>query len=146
MSLIDPELIQLNVVADDWEDAIKKSFQPLIDHKKVTSEYPKRIIEIAKETGPYIVIAPHVALPHASSEDGVLADAIGLTILKKPVKFGNKNNDPVKYLFTLSSVKPEGHLDQMAQLVQIMQSPDLYHRLDEAQDLHQVDAIVNKKG
>lgn len=144
MSLIDPELIQLNVEAKDWEDAIHKAAQPLVDHQKVTEEYPKRIIEIAKETGPYIVIAPHVALPHASSKDGVLADAIGLTILKEPVKFGNKDNDPVKYLFTLSSVKPDGHLDQMTKLVKVLQKKDLYQRLNQAQSSAQVDAIVNE--
>lgn len=144
MSLIDPELIQLNVEANDWEDAIQKAAQPLVDHRKVTEEYPKRIIEIAKETGPYIVIAPHVALPHASSKDGVLADAIGLTILKEPVKFGNKDNDPVKYLFTLSSEKPDGHLDQMTKLIKVLQKKDLYQRLNQAQNSAQIDAIVNK--
>lgn len=144
MSLIDPELIQVNVEADSWEEAVNKAVQPLVKHNKVTDQYPKRIIEIAKETGPYIVIAPHVALPHASSKDGVLEDAIGLTILKEPVEFGNKANDPVKYLFTLSSVKPEGHLDQMAALVNVLQKKNLYQQLDQADDPQQVDEIVNK--
>ncbi|WP_373842890.1 PTS sugar transporter subunit IIA [Limosilactobacillus sp.] len=143
MSLIDPGLIQVNVEASDWKDAIKKAVQPLVDHNKVTDKYSKRIIEIAEETGPYIVIAPHVALPHASSKDGVLADAIGLTVLKTPVKFGNKDNDPVKYLFTLSSVKPEGHLDQMAELVQVLQKPDIYQQLDAAQSPALADEVVN---
>ncbi|WP_251545311.1 PTS sugar transporter subunit IIA [Limosilactobacillus caecicola] len=143
MSLVDPELIQLNVEASDWKDAIQKAVKPFVDHHKVTKEYSKRIIEIAEETGPYIVIAPHVALPHASSKDGVLADAIGLTTLKEPVKFGNKDNDPVKYLFTLSSVKPEGHLDQMAELVQLLQKDNFYTQLDQAQSVQQVDSLVN---
>ncbi|WP_295746241.1 PTS sugar transporter subunit IIA [uncultured Limosilactobacillus sp.] len=143
MSLIDPNLIQVNIQANGWEDAVNKAVQPLVEHNKVTDQYPKRIIEIAKETGPYIVIAPHVALPHASSKDGVLEDAIGLTVLKEPVEFGNKANDPVKYLFTLSSVKPEGHLDQMAELVKVLQKKDLYQQLDQANDPQQVDNIVN---
>lgn len=143
MSLIDPELIQVNVEANSWEEAVNKAVQPLVEHNKVTDQYPKRIIEIAKETGPYIVIAPHVALPHASSKDGVLDDAIGLTVLKEPVKFGNKANDPVKYLFTLSSIKPEGHLGQMAELVKVLQKKDLYQQLDQANSPQQVDEIVN---
>lgn len=143
MSLIDPELIQVNVEANSWEEAVNKAVQPLVEHNKVTDQYPKRIIEIAKETGPYIVIAPHVALPHASSKDGVLDDAIGLTVLKEPVKFGNKANDPVKYLFTLSSVKSEGHLGQMAELVKVLQKKDLYQQLDQANSPQQVDEIVN---
>ena len=53
--------------------------------------------------GPYIVITKHVALPHARPEAGALESAIGIATLKHPVKFGNKDNDPVKYLFCLSA-------------------------------------------
>lgn len=143
MALIDPELIQVNIEASNWEEAINKSLQPFIDNEKVTSEYPKKIIEIAKETGPYIVIAPHVALPHASSEDGVLQDAIGLTVLKDSVNFGNVDNDPVKYLFTVCSLKPDGHLEQMSKLVELLQREGIYKQLDQAQNAKQVDEIVN---
>ena len=32
--LLTEDLVQLNVVASNWEDAIRKSAQPLVDNKK----------------------------------------------------------------------------------------------------------------
>lgn len=121
MELVDASLVQINVEADDWEDAIFKSASPLVNKGIITEEYPKRVVEIAKESGPYIVITPHIALSHAGVKDGALKDAIGFTVLKKAVKFGNESNDPVKYIFTLSSTLEGGHLAQMARLVEILQ-------------------------
>ncbi|SDZ65629.1 PTS system, ascorbate-specific IIA component [Evansella caseinilytica] len=129
-SIIKKELIQLNVSADNWEDAIRKSTHPLVAHGKVTEEYVNKIIEIAQNTGPYIVITKHVALPHAPSEFGVKETAIGITTLKIPVNFGNKENDPVKYLFCLSAKDSTGHLEAMSQLVSLLGKKDFFELLD----------------
>lgn len=145
MELIDSKLIQLHVEVDDWKQAIIAAAQPLINQGKITIDYPRRVIEIAQETGPYIVISPHVALPHASSTDGVISDAIGLTVLDTPVEFGNEANDPVKYLFTVCSTDPNGHLEQMAQLVDLLQRSDLFDVLDSATDVDEVAKYINGK-
>ncbi|MBS6381728.1 MAG: PTS sugar transporter subunit IIA [Streptococcus sp.] len=54
--LLTEDLVQLNVVASNWEDAIRKSAQPLVDNKKVTEGYVDDIIKGVNELGPYIVI------------------------------------------------------------------------------------------
>lgn len=132
MAFIQAELIQLNVQADNWKDAIMKAGQPLLKQQYVTKDYLNEVIKIAEETGPYIVFTPHVALSHAKTEDGALKDGIGLTTLKQPLAFGNKDNDPVKYIFTLSSTQPNGHLDQMAQLVNLLSKKDFFEQIDQA--------------
>lgn len=119
-SMIDQDAIQLNVEAKDWKEAIRKSAQPLLDKKKITEEYVRKIISIALETGPYIVVAKNIALPHAPSESGVLETAMSISVLKDSVKFGNKENDPVKYLFCLSAVDSESHLEALAELVELI--------------------------
>lgn len=142
--LIDPKLIQLNVNASDWRDAIWKSGKPLVDNGLVTPSYLQSVIKIAEVTGPYIVFMPHVALSHAKTEDGALKDAIGLTVLKKPIVFGNKNNDPVKYIFTLSSTKADGHLDQMARLVNLLSNNDFFLKVGQANNAQEVIECINK--
>ena len=79
--LLTEDLVQLNVVASNWEDAIRKSAQPLVDNKKVTEGYVDDIIKGVNELGPYIVITEHVALPHARPESGALESAVGITVL-----------------------------------------------------------------
>ena len=95
--LCNASLIRLNIEAVDWKDAIRKSVAPLVENKKVNENYVEEIIKGVLELGPYIVITEHVALPHARPEAGALETAIGIATLKHPVKFGNKDNDPVKY-------------------------------------------------
>lgn len=143
-TLIDPKLVQLNIRAENWKDAIIKSGKPLVDNKLVTKNYLKGVIRIAEETGPYIVFMPHVALSHAKIEDGALKDGMGLTVLKDPVSFGNNDNDPVKYIFTLSSTKPDGHLSQMARLVDLLSSNDFFKNIDKAKNIQEIINYINK--
>ena len=94
--LVSEKLIKLQIEASDWEDAVRKAAQPLVDEGKVKTSYVDDIIKGVKEMGPYIVLTKHVALPHARPESGALESAIGIATLKTPVEFGNEDNDPVK--------------------------------------------------
>ena len=93
--LLDPSLVQLNVEAADWKDAIYKATQPMVDGGKVTEGYVADIIKGKEELGPYFVLTEHVALPHARPECGALESAIGIVTLKTPVEFGSEANDEV---------------------------------------------------
>lgn len=141
--LIMPELVQLNVDAKDWRDAIYQSGAPLVKKHLITKNYLDSVIRIAEETGPYIVFMPHVALSHAKTEDGALGDGIGLTVLRNPVLFGNKSNDPVKYIFTLSSLKPDGHLEQMARLVNLLSKKDFFQRVAQATTVQEIIKVID---
>ncbi|MFJ7727706.1 PTS sugar transporter subunit IIA [Neobacillus sp. NPDC097160] len=127
-------LIQLDVEATDWQDAIRKSGQPLVNEGKVSLQYIQAMIDTASESGPYIVIAKHVALPHARPEAGSKEIAISMSKLKNPIKFGNNDNDPVKYVFCLSAIDNETHLTAMAELVELLECSQFYEMLDEARD------------
>lgn len=144
MEFIQAQLIKLNVSVNNWRDAIIKAGQPLVDSKLITKNYLNSVIQIAEETGPYIVFTPHVALSHAKVEDGALKNGIGLTTLKDPVSFGNKDNDPVKYIFTLSSTEKNGHLNQMAQLINILSKKDFFKKVNEAKDAEEAANYINK--
>lgn len=144
MEFIHTSLIDLDVKADNWKDAIIKAGKTLLDNKFITKNYLNSVIQIAEETGPYIVFMPHVALSHAKTEDGALKDGISLTTLKEPVVFGNKDNDPVKYIFTLSSTDKNGHLSQMAQLVSILSKNDFFEKLDAASNTQELANYINR--
>lgn len=143
--MIKKEFIQLSVEADNWEDAIRKSAEPLLENSKVTEEYINKIIETTKTTGPYMVVTKHVALPHAPSQYGALDLAMGITILKEPVISGNEVNDPVKYLFCMSAKDSQTHLDSMAELVELLSNPEFYDLLDHAKDATEILAYIQTK-
>lgn len=142
--LTDLSLIQLGVEASDWQDAIRKSAQPLLINGKIKASYIDGIIEGVLENGPYIVITTHVALPHARPEAGALESAIGITTLAKPVVFGNKDNDPVKYLFTLSATDNSKHLNALADLAVLFEKQEFFDLLDSAKDPQEIMDYLNK--
>lgn len=139
------ELIQLNVEAKDWKDAIHKSAQVMVENGKVTDDYVKAMIKNTKENGPYIVITKHVALPHARPEDGVLETAIGITTLKEPIVFGHELHDPVKYVFCLSTVNNNSHLRALAELVELLDDDKFYELLEQTKDAQEILNYIVKK-
>ncbi|NYE08987.1 transcriptional antiterminator/mannitol/fructose-specific phosphotransferase system IIA component (Ntr-type) [Bacillus niacini] len=138
------KLIQLNIEVANWQEAIVKAGQPLVDEEKVSPEYIKAMIESAIESGPYIVIAKHVALPHARPEAGSKEIAISMTRLKHPVHFGNPENDPVRYIFCLSAIDNKTHLTAMAELVELLDCRNFYNKFDEASDSKEVYEFILK--
>lgn len=135
-------LIRLKVSADNWEEAIKKSASALLQNDKITASYIDAMISTTKEAGPYIVITKHVALPHAKPEAGAKEIAIGIATLKHPVKFGNKGNDPVKYVFTLSAIDNESHLQAMAELLELLEKEEFYDVLDKAENAEEITIYI----
>lgn len=130
--LITEDLIQLNVEARDRDDVIRKAAAPLYATGKIEARYIEGIIKSINEAGPYFVLMPHVALPHARPEEGALADAIGITTLSTPVPFMSESNDPVKYVFTLSAVGNDSHLETLASLAELMEDSSFFSILDNA--------------
>lgn len=142
--LLSEDLILLNINASDWEDAIKKAAQPLVDEKKVTESYVDDIIVGVKNNGPYIVLTEHVALPHARPESGALESAIGIATLKTPIEFGNEANDPVKYLFTLSAKDSSQHLSALSELAGLFEDKEFFNLLDNSNNPKKIMEYINK--
>ncbi len=145
-NFVSVELIQLDIIAEDWHEAIVKSAKPLLDQGKIKNSYIEGIIKSVEENGPYFVLLPKVALPHARPENGALEDAIGITVLRESVEFGNKDNDPVKYLFTLSATTNENHLKALSVLAELFENQEFFNILDNANTSQEVhDYIKNKE-
>ena len=143
--LLDETLVQLNLEASDWQDAIRKSAQPMVDGNKVTPAYVDDIIKGALDMGPYFVITEHVAMPHARPECGALESAVGIVTLKEPIEFGSEANDPVKYLFPLAAKDGDAHLSALQSLVELLSDPDFFAQLDQAQTPQDVMDLVHAK-
>lgn len=137
-------LIKLNIEAVNWEDAVRKATQPLVDHDKVSPHYIDDMIKTAKESGPYIVITRHVALPHARPEAGAKEIAISISTLKTPITFGNKENDPVMYIFGLSALDNQTHITAMAELAELLDQPTFYKTLKQARHPREIIDYIKK--
>lgn len=120
VSNIDPADIQMKVHAENWEDALKVAAAPLVHDGKITNDYVDSMIASVNKLGPYIVIAPGLALGHARPSAAVKQSSIAIASLDSPVKFGNKDNDPVDLVVILASINDNDHLGLMKKIVMFL--------------------------
>ncbi|MGM0169425.1 PTS system, ascorbate-specific IIA component [Enterococcus sp. AZ135] len=110
-----------------WQEAIRLGAQPLLEQGTIEEAYVAAMIQNVLENGNYIILLPQVAMPHARPEYG--SNGIGMTFLHlaEPVMFPGEA--PVKVLFTLSSDSPDGHLELIANLGELLSDEELYQKL-----------------
>lgn len=133
-NILKKDYIKLNLECKDWEDAIRKSGNILLENKLVTNEYIEEAVKGVKELGPYIVIAKGVALPHTANDIGVKKNGIVLVTLKEPIEFGNKNNDPVNYIFMLATTDINSHLEALSNISDFLEKQDFLEVIKNAKD------------
>jgi mannitol/fructose-specific phosphotransferase system IIA component (Ntr-type) len=100
------------------------------------------MVNTTKELGPYIVIAPGVAIPHSRPEDGVISPCMAFVKLASPVEFGNKENDPVHLLFALGALDHEQHVDALRQIAEVLMDEKKSKKLFEAGSIQDITGVL----
>ena len=151
MSMLLGELIQSNRVqfvdkADDWEDAIRKSCRLLIEEGTINPGYADEIIAAIHELGPYIVLMPGFALPHAM-KDSANAHGTGIAFMKlaEPVSFDKNNSEKdASVFFTLAARDSDEHLKNMRKLWKMLTNEDLCADLRKVSSVEELSALDAK--
>lgn len=133
--LLTKDTIRVNIDAKDWEDAIRKGGDLLEKDGSIEHRYVDGMVETMKEIGPYIVIAPGIAMPHARPESGVKKIGMSLMTLKNPINFGNKENDPVSLVVCLCAIDHTTHLKAMSELVQLLGDEEKIKKIKAAKNV-----------
>lgn len=113
----------------DWREAVAFAGDLLVASGRVTVDYTAQMIAAVEKFGPYIVIAPGIALAHARTGESVLGTGLALLVLATPVEFGNAANDPVRLVFALSAVDHDSHIEVMSQLASALTDPRIVNSL-----------------
>lgn len=141
--LVSVKDIELHVSAEDWQDAVRRSGAILVNNGYVREEYVDAMIQTVKTLGPYIVVAPGLAMPHARSSNGVLKSGISIMTLSEPVVFGNESNDPVYLLIGLAGSNDDLHLKIMQAIATIFGDESMLGRIVTCEDKAAVAEIFN---
>jgi PTS system ascorbate-specific IIA component len=112
--------IRVGAIALDREHAIEMAGELLVASGRSTPRYTESMIEAVAENGPYIVIAPGIALAHGRPSEAVLEIGLSLVTLGEPVAFGNEANDPVRLVVGLCATDHTSHIDIMAELASFL--------------------------
>lgn len=121
--LLTREFIELENHVETWEEAIRVASEPLLQSGHISEEYISEMIANVKKLGPYIVIAPKIAIPHARPEAGVKKLGMSLLQLKEGVLFSEKQEHAVNLIIVLAAIDNETHLKALAQLSEMLSEP-----------------------
>lgn len=136
--------IRLNVDADNWEEAVRVGGDLLEVNGYIEHKYVQAMVDTVKNIGPYIVIAPGIAMPHARPESGVKKIGLSLITLKKPVNFGNKENDPVHIVVCLCAIDHSSHIKALSELVTFLGNQKFIDTVLKAKDPFPIIDFIKK--
>ena len=115
--------IRLRIPAMDWRAAVRASGEALVAAGITTPAYTDQMIATVEQLGPYIVIAPGIALAHARPSEAVLRPGLSWVTLAQPVRFGHKDNDPVTLIVGLAAPDSSSHVQGLATLAELLEDP-----------------------
>lgn len=116
--------ILLDQKCDSPEEAIRLSASPLIEDGSIRPEYVDAIINFYHENGAYFVYCPHVALAHASPDDGVQKFGLSVLRLNPQIPFRRLNFDPVQYIICMSLTDKQSHTKEVLNIMTIFSIPE----------------------
>jgi PTS system ascorbate-specific IIA component len=135
--------VALGVTVGDWRDALRLAGERLTASGATTPEYTGEMIATVEKLGPYIVIAPGIALAHSRPSPAVLRTGLSWVRLATPVEFGNAQNDPVGLVIGLAAVDHEAHLGVLSQVASALMEPGSRAALDAATDAAAIRAALS---
>jgi len=136
--------IRCKAPAQDWRDVVQKTGTLMREAGLIETEYIQAMVELIEDSGPYLVIAPGVALLHARPEDGVKKAGMALLTLSDPVEFGHSSNDPVWIAFGLAATTDTSHVEAMAELATWLSQPGAIEALKQSESPEEISEMIQE--
>jgi transcriptional antiterminator/mannitol/fructose-specific phosphotransferase system IIA component (Ntr-type) len=141
--VLTPSRIQVLNKVSDWRSALSIASAPLIQEHVISESYIDAMIANVEYYGPYIVIAPYLALGHALPSDGVNALGVSVLKLEEDVFFEDR---PVSVVIILAPIDKRSHLGIMKDIMDLFNDGQFVSDLSDRkipQQIHEL--IVNRK-
>lgn len=126
------DVIRFSSEAYAWQDAVRAAGAPLVERGNVEPRYLDAMVQTVIEAGPYIVLAPKIAVPHARPEMGVLKPGISVLRVLTPVTFdvpGFEGVGDVELFFALAATDKTSHLGSLQKLAMLLGDDDTIESL-----------------
>ncbi|QHM74786.1 Ascorbate-specific PTS system EIIA component [Mixta theicola] len=136
--------IVLEKKVENWPQALEICARPLLEAGIIAPEYVTAIMEQHRRLGPYYVLAPGLAMPHARPEEG--AKGVGLSLLKleQGVSFTAGEFDPVDIIVMLAAPDNHSHIATLSALAELFSSDEDMKQLHQAQTLEEIKKIIER--
>lgn len=143
-------LINLNRIVISYEknlsvdEALDLACIKLIEEGKIEERYVDAIKKKHIEIGPYYVLAPKIAMPHARPENGVNEPSLQVTVFKNGADFESVDNGLVYLSITLAAMDSDNHIQTIVSLSELFQNDNDINSIILANDESEILKILSK--
>jgi mannitol/fructose-specific phosphotransferase system IIA component (Ntr-type) len=127
-----------------WQEALEITGKLLFDLGSIEEGYIQAMIDAVHKFGPYVVIAPGIALGHAAAGKYVLQNDMVLLVFEEPIIF-HSENDPVHIIIGLCALEPNMHIDHLNRVSELLDDDDIVEKFLEISDCDELFKFVNGK-
>lgn len=142
LTMLTSDRIRCRVPARSRDEVLRLTGELLERAGLTEPQYTVAMAEVVDELGPYMVIAPGVALPHARPERGVRKAGLVLLTLAEPVPFGQSQNDPVWLAIGLAGTDDHAHENALAEIALVLTVPEAVEAIRSANDADEILAAI----
>lgn len=142
--MLTPNHIYLDADVENAEQAIRLSGECLLRIGAIKPEYIDAMVQNWSDNGPYFVLAPGLAMPHARPEKGALKAEISVVRLNTPVVFGSKDNDPVSLVIGLAATNSDQHVALIQKVAMVLSDEERYKLFKNATNKESMISIFNE--
>lgn len=111
----------------DWKEAINLVGQPLLEKGCVDKQYIEAMVQNVIDNGPYIIMVPGFAMPHARPEYGALSNGVSVLKLDQPVLFPEEQD--VSLIIAFAASDADAHIEVMSKLSEVLINDQIMDRL-----------------
>ncbi|WP_414446225.1 PTS sugar transporter subunit IIA [Citrobacter europaeus] len=125
-----------------WQEAVQLACHPLEEQGVITYSYTQAIIHETEKHGPWYILSPEFALPHARPDEGVIGSKTHLSLLslKEAVLF--PGHPDVRLIIVLAAANSTQHIEMIQQLVCWLDEAERLHQLSHTTSLAQFLSIL----
>ena len=140
--LLSEDNVSFRYPAETWEDVIRHGGQLMVDAGFTEPTYTEAMIDVVRDMGPYIVLAPGLAMPHARPEMGAKQVGTALVTLEKPIDFGSPENDPVSVAVFLCAPNKEEHIQLLTDIATLFEDEEFLDAAVNFESIEDVQAFL----
>ena len=142
--LLSEDNVSFRYPAETWEDVIRHGGQLMVDAGFTDPTYTEAMIDVVRDMGPYIVLAPSLAMPHARPEMGAKQVGAALVTLEKPIDFGSPENDPVSVAVFLCAPNKDEHIQLLTDIATLFEDEEFLDAAVNFESIEDVQAFLSE--
>ena len=115
--LLDSEMIQRVKSVSSWYEAIELASKPLIEKKKITTNYVEEMKKQFPTISEYIILREAIAIPHAEVEKGV--KKIGMSMIYIEEGLPTDKGTVIHFVVVIAAIDKKAHFTSLLQLMEL---------------------------